>query len=156
MDSLPGCDHDAIHFQLSLYKTKHSTTKRVLYNYKAANMDDFREVLSHISWDVIDFGNDDIELSWSQWKDLFFSAVNYAIPAVSWSKKKMKYWFSDSTIKLIHKKKQLYRSYKRSGNPTTLRQYKAISNLVRSKCRQETIAHSNLVCHQSNTNPKQF
>jgi len=32
MNSLPGCDHDAIHFQLSLYKTKHSTTKRVLYN----------------------------------------------------------------------------------------------------------------------------
>ena len=41
MDSLP---HDAIHFQLSLHKPKHSTTKRVLYNYKAANIIDFREV----------------------------------------------------------------------------------------------------------------
>ena len=105
MDSLPGCDHDAIHFQLSLHKPKHSTTKFLLCSYKAANIDDFREVFSHISWDVIDFDNDDIELSWSQWKDLFFSTVNYKIPIVRWNKRKMKHYFSDSAIKLIHKKK---------------------------------------------------
>ena len=91
MDGLHGYDHNAIYFQLSLHKPKHFTTKRVLYNYKAANIDDFGEVLSHISWDVIEFDNDDIELSWSQWKDLLFSAVNYAFLTVSWSKKKMKH-----------------------------------------------------------------
>jgi len=68
----------------------------------------------------------------------------------------MKHWFSDSTIKLIHKKKSLYREYKRSGNPATLNKYKHLSNLVHSKCRQDTIAHSNLVCKQSHANPKQF
>ena len=83
----------------------------------------------------------------------FFLAVIYTIPTVHWNKRKMKHWFSDSTIKLIHKKKQLYRRYKCSA---ALRRYKVISNLARSKCHQETIAHSNLVCHQNNTNPKQL
>jgi len=155
-DSLPGCDHDAIHFMLSATIPQQSTTKRVLYNYKSANIDDFKEVLSRVSWDIIDFDNDDIELSWSQWKDLFFSAVNYVIPTVRWKRQKMKHWFSDSTIRLIHKKKRLYREYKRSGNSTTLKKYKAVSNQVRTNCRNETIAHSNLVCQQSHSNPKQF
>jgi len=75
---------------------------------------------------------------------------------VKWSRRKLKHWFSDSAIKLIHKKKALYCEYKHSGNPTTLNKYKHLSNLVRSKCRQDTIAHSNLVCKQSNANPKQF
>ena len=78
----------------------------------------------------------------------FFLAVIYTIPTVHWNKRKVKHWFSDSTI---HKKKQLYHRYKCSGNPATHRRYKVISNLVRSKCCQETIAHSNLVCHQNNT-----
>ena len=92
----------------------------------------------------------------SQWKDLFFSSVDHVFPSVHWNKQKMKHWFSESTIKLIRRKKHLYREYKRSGNPATLRKYKSTSNLVRSKCRQETAFHSNLVCQQSHTNPKQF
>ena len=106
IDSLPGCDYDAVHFYLSATIPKQFTVKRVLYNYKAANIDDLKEVLSCVCWDIIDFDDDDIELSWLQWKDLFFSAVNYVVPTVHWSKQKMKHWFSECTIKLIHKKKQ--------------------------------------------------
>ena len=84
----------------------------MLYNYKAANVDDLKEVLSHVSWNVINFDPDDIELPWTQWKDLFFSAVNYMVPSLCWKKRKIKHWFSKLTIKLIHKKKHLYRAYK--------------------------------------------
>ena len=112
-DSLPGCDHDAIHFMLSASIPHQSTIKRVLYNYKAANIDDFKEVLSRVSWEFIDFKNGDIELPWSQWKDLFFFAVDYVFPSVRWNKRKMKHWFSESTLRLIHRKKHLYREYKR-------------------------------------------
>ena len=156
VDSLPGCDHDAVQFNLSATMPKQTTVKRVLYNYKAANIDDLKEVLSRVCWDIIDYDSDDIELSWSQWKDLFFSAVNYVVPTVRWNRRKTMHWFSESTIKLIliHKKKQLYREYKRSGSSVTLKKYKSISNLVRLKCRQGTINHSNLVCQQSHSNPK--
>ena len=74
-------------------------------HYNNSNIDDFKEVLSCVSWEVIDFENSDIELPWSQWKDLFFSAqVDYVFPSVRWNKRKMKHWFSESTIKLIHRK----------------------------------------------------
>ena len=89
------------YFNLSATIPKQSTVNRVLYNYKAANISDLKEVLSRVCWDIIDFDNEDIELPWSQWKDLFFSAANYVVLTVPWSKQKTKHWFSESTIKLI-------------------------------------------------------
>ena len=130
IDSLPGCDHDALHFSLAATIPKQTAVKRVMYNYKAANIEDLKEVLSRVCWDIIDFDSDDIEFPWSKWKDLFFSAVNYVVPTVHWRKRKMKHWFSESTIKLIHKKKKLYHEYKCSGNSDTLCKYKHLSNLV--------------------------
>jgi len=54
IDSLPVCDHDAIHFTLS-------ATISVLYNYKAVIINDLKEVLSRVCWDIIDFDSDDTE-----------------------------------------------------------------------------------------------
>ena len=70
-DSLPGCDDDAIQFTLLASLPKQSVTHRTLYNYKASNIIDLKEVLFHIPWNIIDFDSNDIELSWLQWKDLF-------------------------------------------------------------------------------------
>ena len=109
----------------------------MLYNYKAADLDHLHEIFSWIPWNVIGF-DADIESSWLQWKDMFFSAVQDTIPTVKWSKKKWKHWFSDSTIKLIHKKRQIYCMYKHSPNPNLFRKYKSLRNLVRKKCRDDT------------------
>ena len=49
---------------------KQSAFKRLLYNYKVTNPNDLKEVFSR---DIVDFDADDIELPWSQRKDLFFS-----------------------------------------------------------------------------------
>ena len=40
IDSLPGCDHVAVCFSLAARIPKQSAVKRVLYNYKATNLDD--------------------------------------------------------------------------------------------------------------------
>ena len=55
IDSLPGCDHDAVHFSLAATIPK-----------QTANIDDLKEILSRVCWGIIDFDSDDIELPWSQ------------------------------------------------------------------------------------------
>ena len=72
IESLPGCDHDDVRFSLAAMIPKQSAFKCLLYNYKATNLNDLKEVFSR---DVVDFDADDIKLPWLQWKDLFFSAV---------------------------------------------------------------------------------
>ena len=42
------------------------------------------------------------------WKDLFFAAIDTAIPKTKWKKRKMKHWFAPDTIHLIHQKRKLY------------------------------------------------
>ena len=156
IDSLPGCDHDAIQFTLLVSLPKQSATHRRLYNYKAINVNELNEVLFHVPWNVIDYHHDDIELSWSQWKHLFFSAIDYVVPTIRWSRYKLKHWFSRDTIKLIHQKKTLYHEYKNSGNPTLLKKYRSHSNLVRMATRRDTARHSDIVSRQCHSNPKQF
>ena len=89
-DNLPSTDHSTIEVSLPVGIPVQSHCRRTLYNYKKADFDAFREVLSHIPWDIVNDG-DDIEYSWSLWKDLFFSAVNQCVPTVTWKRKKMKY-----------------------------------------------------------------
>ena len=67
---------------------------------------DLNEVLSRVP---IHFDCNDIELSWLQWR-IYFShaAINYVVPFICWSRHKINHWFSQSTIELIHKKKNLW------------------------------------------------
>ena len=78
------------------------------------------------------------------------------VPTIRWSRRKLKHWFSESTIKLIHRKKCLYHEYKSSGNPNIFRRYRSFSNLVRSATRQDTARHSDAVSQQCHSNPRQF
>ena len=69
VDNLPGTDHEAIQFTLIVAPPKQIHCSRFLYNYKKADLALFHEVLSRIPWHCIP--SDDIDESWSMWKDLF-------------------------------------------------------------------------------------
>lgn len=47
-DNLPGTDHDAVFFKLSVLPPKQESVHRVLYNYKKTDFDTFRASLSSI------------------------------------------------------------------------------------------------------------
>ena len=98
----------------------------------------------------------DIDHCWLQWKDLFLAAVYQVIPSVKWSKQKLKHWFSHSTIELIHKKRRLYRAYKRNPSSALYGRYRELSNIVRKCCRDDTIKHSVSVSADYHSNPKRF
>ena len=154
-DNLPSTDHCAIEFSLSVGIPVQSHCQRTLYNYKKADFDAFREVLSHIPWDIVNDG-DDIEYSWSLWKDLFFSAVNQCVPTVNWKRKKMKYWFSETTISFIHKKRQQYLLMRRAPSSVAAAKYRKISNIVRHLTRYDTKHHVLNIYHDYSKNPKKF
>jgi len=153
--NLSGCHHDAIYFHLLTSLPPQLPRERTLYNHRAIDSAYLQEVFSYIPWDIIDFDTS-IEEYWSQWKDLFLSAVAQTVPSVKWSKKKLKHWFSPSTIKLIHKKKRLYTTYKEAPSPHKWDRYRALSNLVRKLCREDTANHSASVQSSYYSNPKKF
>ena len=118
-DYLPGTDHDAVSFTLSILPPKQCQTHRHLYNYKKADFCTFRETLSSIPWEMAK--SDDIDSWWESWKDLFFAAVNTDIPTVRWRRFKMKSWLTATTIKAIRLKRLVYRKMKCSASDSQVK-----------------------------------
>ena len=153
-DSLPGCDHDAIHFNLSLLPPKQTSNCRYLYNYTKANFDEFRASLSSVPWDIA--VSDDIDTWWESWKDLFLAAVSSHVLMVRWRRSKMKCWLSPGTIKLIKKKRLVYRRLKRSFSDSCLCRYKRLRNLVRQLTRADYRAYADKISGSLFSDQKAF
>jgi len=138
VDNLSGTDHDSIEFSICVSLPNLSTCEKTLYNFKKADFCALQVLLSHIPWDQLDLESN-IEDTWTRWKDLFFMTVDFIIPKSQWKPKKLKHWFTNDTLYLVRVKQHLYQKMKRNNSETNCHKYKAVSNLVRSKTRQDTM-----------------
>ena len=150
--SLPGCDHEALKFSLCLDPPSQPKTNRVLFNFKAADFDHFRDILGIVPWQLSE--SDDVDVWWTQWKDLFLAAAYDTIPSVKWKHHKMKGWLSYDTIKLIKKKRSLYR--KLQQNPDLRPKYNKLRNLVRKATRTDYASYAYTISQQFFSKPKLF
>ena len=157
VDNLPSTDHDAVHFMLNVVVPPQSPCKRILYNYKEADMSVFLETLSYVPWHLIENATD-IEESWQLFKDLLFSVVDMTIPSLRWKKRKLKHWFSYETIHLIRQKRRLYLRMKSFSSPPTslMRKYRSLSNIVRGMTRRDTKIYTERICQDFSKNPRKF
>jgi len=58
MDNLPGTDHDSVEFTVCVYPPRQSTSDKKLHNYKKTDFVAFKELLSLVPWDQLDFFSD--------------------------------------------------------------------------------------------------
>ena len=154
VDNLPSTDHDAVHFMLNVVVPPQSPCKRILYNYKKADMSVFLETLSHVPWHLIENATD-IEESWQLFKDLLFSVVDMTIPSLRWKKRKLKHCFSYETIHLIRQKRRLYLRIKSFSSPPTslMRKYRSLSDIVRGMTRRDTKTYTERIYRDFSKNP---
>ena len=143
VDGLPGSDHDAVYFSINLGRRRISRQKQLVYNFKKANFDLFREMLSKIPWDCC-FLSESINECWENFKDVLYSVADQCIPKVTLKSKKRIHWLSDETLEMVRKKRHAYELVKRTGNPHHLKRYWAISNKVRNLIRKDHVDHLEL------------
>ena len=110
-DNLPGTDHDAVNFVIEVEVNAKNIPPCYLYDYSKIDQEHFATIFSLVPWDLIDYDGD-IEVSWAMWKDLFLPAIDESVPKLKWNCRKIKHWFSQDTISLIHKKRKLYKAMK--------------------------------------------
>ena len=68
-DNLPNTDHDCVEFNLDILPPKQNSVRRLLYNYKKANFDVYRQSFVSVPWDLAEA--EDINVWWSHWIDHF-------------------------------------------------------------------------------------
>ena len=142
-DNLPNTDHDCVEFYLDILPPKQTSVHRLLYNYKKTDFDMYRRSLDCVPWDLAEA--DDIDVWWTQWKDLFFAVVNDNVPQVRWRRRRMKTWLSEATLHLVRLKRLCYRKLKKLFSPIRQAQYNHLRNKVRAATRFDFRTYVNSV-----------
>ena len=155
VDGLPGSDHDAVYFPINLGRRRLSRQRQLVYNFKKANFDLFREMLSKVPWDCC-FLSESINEYWENFKDVLFSVADQCIPKVTLKPKKRRHWLSDETLQLVRKKRRAYKLAKCTGNPHHLKLYRAISNKVRNLTRRDHVDHLELITANMDKDQRPF
>ena len=155
VEGIHGSDHEAIHFSIKSATPRRSTAPRAIYNFRAANFDQFREVLSKIPWDCC-FLSGSIEEAWSNFKDLFFSAADQCIPKSILRRKKRMSWLTDETLSQIRLKRSAFKKCRKTKADADLSRYKKINNKVRNLTRRDHLIHLNSITEDLHKNQKPF
>ena len=140
-DGLPGSDHHAVLFEIGCKFKQRNLPSMSVYNFKKANFDSFRDLLSKIAWNCC-FISDSIDDIWSNFKDLLFAAADQCIPRYTLKPgKQHKLWLSGETLKLIKQKCWTFKKSKQSLKDKDTQLYKVISNRVHTLTTQDHKRH---------------
>ena len=145
VDSLPGCNHDAISFVVDTAKPRVHIHKRQLYNFKRGNFDQYRELLDVIPWDCC-FLTDKVEEAWTNVKDMIFLIADKCIPKTTMCSRKKMSWLLESTLKLIRVKHRMYKVAKRTMTKKDWNKYKSVRNKLRDCTRRDHQSHLQDIC----------
>lgn len=131
-------DHYVVEFKIRLKFKRATAAKRQVFDYKNGNFNDLRESLGRVPFDIV--ASDDIDEHWSNWKDLFLTAVKAHIPVKTVYDKNSPSWIDGEVRHLIRKKYAALRQFRKTKTPERKQKLRNLSQqvkiLVREKHRQ--------------------
>ena len=122
----PISDHNIITFNVNIHPYHRKSSERKFYDYNKADwsrLNELYELFKHIPWHCAFLSNDVNEV-WSAWTDLFFTAADESISKKKKKKNRRSPWISAEIIKLVRKKKRLYKKAKIRNNDESWSTYK--------------------------------
>ena len=128
----PFSDHNAITFSIPYWPYERRKMNKVTYYYSKADWAYLRELLHFIRWHCAFL--DDININWSAWSDLLFTAVDECIPKRQIKSRRNIPWITSELIKLCKKKKKLYKKAKKSGLQNDWKVYRNMNNFLKKAC----------------------
>ena len=101
-----------------------------VYCYKKADFTGLWETLHHIPWEslISDCPFDDCL---TRFQDILFSAINQFISQATLCRRSRPPWISNEIMKLIRKKKQLWKRMKAGGSPDLLLKFKEMRKITK-------------------------
>ena len=131
-------DHYVVEFEIRLEFQRAKRVTRQVYDCKNGNFDDLQESLTRVPFDVA--YSDDINEHWSNWKNLFLTAVKDHIPVKTVHDTNSPPWIDGEVPHLMRKKYAALKIFRRRKTPERKRKLRALSQnikyVVRSKHRQ--------------------
>ena len=154
-DDILNTDHKLVSFVLDFNIPKEPKTKRFVYNFKKANWDALKEVLTNTPWDM-SFVPGDIEASLSNWCDLFVSVVNDHVPKRRVRNVHDHPWLDLELMKLIKKKNKQRITERKTKTPDDLQKFKDLRRETKKLMKRKKKDYANKLRDSLSENPKRF
>lgn len=152
--------HCPIILLLKFFRPKNKTFKRRIWNYKLANFDRYRVILSEYNLDEKLQENFDIDVNVQQITDALITAAEQSIPnKVVTIRPAQHPWITCHIKNLIRKRKRNFRKFKRTSNNCFWENYKTFRNQTVSEIRKSKQDYYNkldMLLSTETTNTKLF
>ena len=128
---LSNSDHLGLQLEVSIPKPKRNPTRRVrkVWRYAYADFNLADQMISAIDWDTL-FSSNDINISWSNWRDKFLQVMDACIPKVTIKGRKNLPWLTKPVIQAMRKRNRTFHTAKKSKSPGDWDKYKIVRNKV--------------------------
>ena len=128
-------DHYIVEFQIKLKFKRARNVKRRIYNYKLANFEGLRSCLSNVPFE--NTFSDDIVQYWSDWKDLFLTAVNKFVPVKTIKDINSPQWIDGEVRQLVRKKYAALKKFRQNRSIIRKQKLRCISQNMKSLIRKK-------------------
>ena len=102
-------------------------------SFKNTDWSKFIDLLLHILWNNSS-ANNNIDESWSAWKDFLFVDLDDCVPRVTAKKKLDTPWITKELINLCRKKKTAFRKARITQKIHNWNYYRKLNSMVKSRC----------------------
>ena len=153
-------DHSTLAVKIKFAKNKISSYQRVMWDYKSANFDGFRNALFEMEWDPL-FESEEINDICESWTSKLLNIAKLFVPnKIVTVRPNDKSWYNGYLRRLNRKKLRLYRIAKHDRSLPNWSNFKEIrafyhSEIKRLKGAFESEKYKKLVTEKS-TNPKKW
>lgn len=122
-------DHYVIEFDIRLKFQRAKRVKRQVFDFKNGNFDDLRESLTRVPFELA--FSDDINEHWSNWKDLFLTAVIDHIPVKTIHDTNSPPWIDGEVRHLIRKKYAALKKFRQNKTPERKQKLRILSQNIK-------------------------
>ena len=123
-------DHHPLTFKLHVKKTRPRNAQRKVYCYRSGDFNGLRESLGTLPWDLVT-SDTSIDTSLDKFQDMLFCAIDHHIPQRTLKRRSRPPWIDNEIMKLIRKKKKLWKRLRTNGSDDLFLKFKDLSPRTR-------------------------
>ena len=156
MPPLANSDHNSVFLQVKMKgsKEKAKATHRRYWRYDLADFDKARERIRDTDWNTL-LENDDINVSWINWKNRFYEIMYECIPQTTSTAGSAAPWLNRKLVNGMRRRNVLFKRAKELRTSTSWLKYKIQRNKLVSNLRGAKKEYMEKLCNLS-SNAKKF
>ena len=148
-------DHDPLTFKSHAEMRRPNNIQRKVYCYKKADFKGLQETLQSIPWNLVTCDNC-IDTGLIKFQHLLFAAVNQHIPQITLKRRSRPPWICNDIMKLIRKKRKLWKQVKSNGSPGIFLKFKELRKETKRLINTSYYNYLKSLSGKLQDNPKHF